>query len=728
MLNKRLILFTTAALLIVMTAFSLMTRVLPFKISHLLHEGSDLRARYEKYNQLFNEEGQFFILLEAKHAPNEEEIWDILDLTHYELGKFRPHLKEVTSLYNSEYLKKYEDYVFFDSFFWQKKLRQQAKEELKKPFWKNTLISQNQKNLLLQGEFLTTVDIKTERRIIAELLKKLEDLEIKNPEWNFHIIGTKVVQYHLYQDMKRGQETIVPLLMLLIAVLVFLVFRNTAVLFWFSIIMLLGQAATIYTMILLRGGIDALSSFAIFFILIVATSDLIHFFDFYCRLPGRDKATKIKQTVKYLYRPCFYTSLTTFVGFLSMTISDISSIQDIGLFCALGCIYCFLLTFHFLPWVMGVTAFYPEVKKPPFSLKLNGLFMACLRKYKLIVLLFSLGTGILLFNSFPLKIDDSFYDRFHPSHPISRATNIFIEQFNFLGTIDLSVNLTGIEITEEKTRQKLGEFERKISELSTVSNLKSASTFYDYLASEIIDQERTVSLFNTLESLHVLDSLFKRQENIYRMIVQVNSSSSSTIEHTLEQIKGIYQKDFAQDFKMEPMGFITIRSHIFNSFIVKLMESLALNLVAIFLIFWFLLKKFKYALIAMIPNIIPLIFLAGIMGILQIPVENNAILMLCITIGISVDDTIHFMYAFVNQDKNQSLNKSLVQSFKKTNSALFATTMVFVFSFPCFFIADLKIFYQSGSFIVLALLIALIADLFLLPPLLKLCLNNTRGK
>ena len=133
--------------------------------------------------------------------------------------------------------------------------------------------------------------------------------------------------------------------------------------------------------------------------------------------------------------------------------------------------------------------------------------------------------------------------------------------------------------------------------------------------------------------------------------------------------------------------------------------------------------------LAMLPNILPLIFISGVMGILGLKVEGNLVLLICISFGIAVDDTIHFLYAMKRaQNNGANQHQSISTAFKETSNALLGTTMVFVLSFPTFFLADLKLFRQMGLFIMLALLIALLADFIVLPALFSLLNKGTREK
>ena len=156
-----------------------------------------------------------------------------------------------------------------------------------------------------------------------------------------------------------------------------------------------------------------------------------------------------------------------------------------------------------------------------------------------------------------------------------------------------------------------------------------------------------------------------------------------------------------------------------NSVIRNFIKSFAFSFMVIFIIFLVIYRSLKWATLAILPNILPLLTISGLMGLFNITVESNLVILVCVTMGLSVDDTIHFIYNLKNSlKKGLPLKNSVENSLKETAKALIGTTSVLVFSFPCFLLADLKLFVQVGVFILISLIVALIADFLLLPSLL----------
>ena len=136
----------------------------------------------------------------------------------------------------------------------------------------------------------------------------------------------------------------------------------------------------------------------------------------------------------------------------------------------------------------------------------------------------------------------------------------------------------------------------------------------------------------------------------------------------------------------------------------------------IFLTFSILFRSASWGLICMIPNIFPVVAIWGLMGIFGVQMESNLVIMVVNTLGLAVDDTTHFTMTLDKFMKEGLLLKeALIRTVEESSDALVGTTLAFAFSFPAFFVGDLRLYTQVGVFVVASLLIALFADILILP-------------
>ena len=146
--------------------------------------------------------------------------------------------------------------------------------------------------------------------------------------------------------------------------------------------------------------------------------------------------------------------------------------------------------------------------------------------------------------------------------------------------------------------------------------------------------------------------------------------------------------------------------------------SLAILLIALFMAWMF--KNFKMILISLIPNLLPLLITAGIMGFVGVSIKPSTILVFSIAFGISVDDTIHFLAKYrqeliANQWK---IKKSVYAALRETGVSMFYTSIVLFFGFSVFVISEFGGTIALGALVSVTLLFAMLANLLLLPSLL----------
>jgi predicted RND superfamily exporter protein len=333
-----------------------------------------------------------------------------------------------------------------------------------------------------------------------------------------------------------------------------------------------------------------------------------------------------------------------------------------------------------------------------------------------------------------LTIDDNFYDKFNSDHPLTKSVNKFQEKFSFLGSVDLTYSLVkkSDSFTKPEVHQKITEFENKIQEIPSISYVKSFNGYYGYVRSsfdriEVDKEQRIESLTSMMINYGAFSNFYDNKRDVHRAIAFLETTSSKVAKELVLKIDAI-SSEYKDHFLVKQRGFITLRNFVFNKLVKNFLISIFFSFFIIFLIFLFIFKSFKWAALGMLPNLFPLLFICGFLNILGMTVDSNLVLMICITLGIAVDDTIHFLWALKkNAQLNDNMKDNIRAAFASTSKALLATTLIFSLSFPAFFFADLKIFYLVGGVVIFSLIFALAADFLLLPALFLLFEKKTNA-
>ena len=192
------------------------------------------------------------------------------------------------------------------------------------------------------------------------------------------------------------------------------------------------------------------------------------------------------------------------------------------------------------------------------------------------------------------------------------------------------------------------------------------------------------------------------------------------IEEELNEI--IKRKNVLPSNKFEV--FITGKAYLFQKGTYFLVENLvwslglAILLIAVFMAYLF--KNFRMIIISLIPNLLPLLITAGLMGFIGIPIKPSTILIFSIAFGISVDDTIHFLAKYRQEltESNWNIKRSVYNSIKETGLSMFYTSIVLFFGFSVFIVSNFGGTVALGSLVSITLLLAMMSNLLLLPSLL----------
>lgn len=706
-------------MLVFHTTFIQLKNIKPFEVQKLLPEDHPQRILYEAFNEKYDDENKVFLLLKSKKVFTPKILNSVLSQIESNL-KFTKGINSQGSLKNAKYIKyngkKFSLIPFIKNHEWS----EYAKSKLQTPFWKNTLISKDLRSTLITFSLSSKLERNQRVPLVKKVLEQINEVIHQHQNLKIFYIGTEVANYWFTVEMVKNQTIITPLIFLIIGAFFFILFKSLKIAIASLLTILMGYALTIVMITFLENGIGPYSSFALFFVLIVSTADLIHFFTAYEKYKQ-----DINTTIKNIAYPCFLTSITTAIGFSALLLNENIPIRFFGVYCAIGTFICYFLTFLFLPEFLTIIKL--DSKNKNSFININSisekLSVFIIKRKNFILFTFFALSSIFIWKSLSLTIDDNLYRKFKDSHPLTIAVDNFSDKLNFVGSVDLIFtphNSTKIDSFENLKLIK--KIENEVSLQPVFSHIQSYTQLKDNITQELslYKSESNTRIQNSflsmLEDYGGLKTFYKNRENEIRSIVFLKSLNSSSLESFLSNIEKINKK--YPEISVKASGFSAIRNYINQNIIRDFIVSFSYSLLIILIVFLFIFRSVKWALLGILPNIFPLITISGLMGLFNITMESNLIILVSITIGIAVDDTIHFIVTFRNELKTNTKQAAIEITIQKTFKALLSTTLIYVLCFPVFLLADLKLFMQMGAFLLLSFIAALAADFFLLPALI----------
>jgi predicted RND superfamily exporter protein len=462
----------------------------------------------------------------------------------------------------------------------------------------------------------------------------------------------------------------------------------------------------------------------------------------------------LSESVNQMFLPCFFAALTTAIAFLSLLLGDLKPVIEFGKMMAFGISIAFISTFTLLPSLLSIIGNIPTKDRLNLHKITNSILGFSKANTSTIYIVFVLSFAALLFGASRLEVENRFIDYFDKNTEIHQG---MLEIDTYLGgtsTLDIIIKEPDFEDLNIEFNDDLFEddlFEDDGSNASgywwNVYTLAQLEEIHDYLDSlpEIgkvlsvssgIKLARLINDGNDLNDLELallrsvlpediretlLYSYINKDDSIVRISTRVNESASDlNRKELLEKINYDLQTKFnLSEDQFELTGLAVLYNNMLQSLFSSQIGSLSLVFIVIALMLLLIFKSLKIMLIGLMPNIFVAISVIGLLGILGIPLDIMTITVAAISVGMAVDNTIHYIYRYKKEIKiTKSPDSALVNAHTTTGRAIFYTAATIAAGFSILALSNFFPTRLFGIFTALAMLIAFVSSLSLLPNLL----------
>ena len=525
---------------------------------------------------------------------------------------------------------------------------------------------------------------------------------------------------------------------------------------------LLGCATSVIIMIGLLGfmgwKVTVISSNFIALMLILNMAMNIHVTVRFLQLkkeePQFSKEKAVLEASKKMMLPILYTVLTTICAFLSLIFSDIKPIIDFGWMMTLGLIVSIIVTFLLLPSLLNIFSKDNEINMRDTEKSIITAFLGSIAKKRTILVFGS--TSLILIASIlgilKLEVENSFINYFDKETEIYKGMKKIDDDLG--GTTPLNIILKFPEIEQNKTDDEFSEWdedstnnnEEKSKYWFTRDKMDKILKVHDYLDSlpEIGKVLSFGSVLRVAEDLNkkelqsleiavlyskipteikeeIVSPYISVEEDEARISVRIKDSQENLRRNDL--IKKI-QNDLNTKLGFENgeyklAGVLILFNNLLQSLFKSQILTLGIVMLGIFAMFFILFRNLSLSIIGVVPNFIAAFFILGIIGLMEIPLDMMTITIAAITIGIAVDNSIHYIYRFKEEFKKiNDYNKTLDRCHSTVGIAILNTSITIVFGFSILVLSNFIPTIYFGFFTGLAMLLAMISVLTLLPKLL----------
>ncbi len=668
----------------------------PFNLLDSISKNHPVYKNFLEFQRKYGHENKLFIGLsfEKRFVDEPKYLQFIHNLTK-DINRNFPELK-AKSITNQGFFtlikNKFKTHFYFD----EKKNVLEIPSSVKlSPFFKNSFWNGSEKVTWITLD-LNKVRPKELKRLITFLK------EFKKPKnTDYHLFGHSYFQHVVREESIKGQLTAIPLFTLITFLFFKIYFSSYKVSLISLYIIFLSYLITLIFIIYWEGTLSPFGGLALLISFMMSLSDLIHYF-YFLQKNGKHQ----------VLRPCFFTSITTTIGLFSLCLSDIKPVFNFGLYGGFAVMVSFFATFYILP-ILNKTfniALPLQGNKLPKKNRLSHfgekIFEAVTNYKRIFVTTFFLIIALSFFFIQKVTFKENFLKQLKEGHAFSKSASFFKNNFNFAGQVDLIL----VQKREFFLKAEIDEWEvslkEKLLRYPLISKVQGLTTLKEDLKKR---SQLTLDHLKILDQLSLLERFLPSSSDESRIILNIKSQDSDDLYKLFRFIESSLKNPY---FEIKIDGYSKVRYTIMKFLFSTFYGSFFLSFIGIFLAFLVLFKSFKLALMGMIPNILPVLIVSGLQGALNIGINFYLVILNCLILGISVDDTIHFLYHFTQEKKD--LKKVL----SSITPPLFLTTFVLCLLFPLLSLSAFVSFGQVALFLCVAFIVALLSDLIFLPSII----------
>ncbi len=574
-----------------------------------------------------------------------------------------------------------------------------------------------------------------------ELIKKIKERLPKDDKHEFYINGSLDINNTFREVSEHDIVTIFPIVMLLIFIFLLYTFKRVIGLILPIVIIVVTTLSTFGFAGYLGIKFNNLIAMVPTILIAIAIADSVHvlvsYFQF--RSLGESNVDATRSAFEKNIKPTLLTSISTAIGFLSCTTSDLIPLRDMGILAAFGTMFAWLYTMLIICPVLSLKDVKWDKKaektEDQNTFAVATKIVTLVDKYKKHIVFGTIMlSAVFIYYGSKNEVNSNPYDYFSEQVPLTKSNNFTLENLGGFYGPQLVIE-SGVKdgIKDPKFLQSVDRYQRWLEDKEYISRVTSIVEIVKSMNKSFHgDKEEFYSIPDSRKTIAELLFLYEMslpqgKDLNDRMTINRDALRMAVLWTTqgskLSLQRMAMMEDKAKDFGLKAVvtGKIPIYQNM-TTFVVKsFFSSITMALIGISILLVIVFGSIKLGLLSMIPNIIPLAIGAGIMTFLHRPIDVGTALVSSVCLGIVVDDTIHFLTTYnLCKNKGMSNKDSLIYVLGTTGAALFWTTAILVVGFGAMIFADFTPNSNFGLLTAIVLTVALVIDLIFLPALLLL--------
>ncbi|MGD9200628.1 MAG: MMPL family transporter [Chitinispirillia bacterium] len=575
--------------------------------------------------------------------------------------------------------------------------------------------------------------------IHSDVTSILMSIRQKYPYYPVYITGGIVIDASFFKASFSDAALRIPLLYSIVFVIVMWITSSLWAAFSIICIVLFPSLISVSLGSMFGIVLTPPSSMAPIIILTVGLADSIHLFITYSHHIRQKKHPKLalEITFKKIFWPVTITSITTVVGFLTLTFSPVPPFRDLGIITAMGIFFAYTFSLFFLPSL--IFQFFP-LKTTRYTKKhdMFGVKLGCHVSYnsKIYMYLFFGFMIVLTFGIRYIEFDDTFFKFFSPEYRFRQDTEKIISNLTGLDYVDCSISLSNIDVKQlQQELLKLDSITVWLREQPEIIHVIGATDIIkrayqkispsgysknvipgDKLLLKILKNYRKYQ-----EANEIFPNLLTPDFKNYKVTITVGDISSKQLRSLEGKIRNIFNSYFQGKYPVIVNSTSLMFAHLSKRNIISMLQSSVLAVILIGVLLIAATRKISIGILSLIPNILPIFISFGVWGFCFKEAGIGISVVTAMTMGIIVDDTIHILYSWLQAEKKgMKKQNAIVYAFRHVADAVIVTSFILIIGFLSLGNSAFQPTAQMGVMTSIIIIIALVTDIFLLPSLFML--------
>ncbi|MDT0294585.1 RND family transporter [Mesonia ostreae] len=723
-----------------------------FTEANLLPDDHEVNQEYQKFLDRFGEEGNLIVI-----ATNDKDLFIPKKLNAWnELGKKLetfPQVEYSIGIQNLKKLQKFENPNRFElvPLIKEEKINaiqaEEYREEIfeKLPFYEG-LVYSKKSNTVQTAVYLDREIVNSKERkifVMEQLQPLLDEFELAN-DIDLHVSGMPYIRTLNSQNIIDEIQWFVLGALFVTSLIFFFFFRSFRATLISMVTVIIGVMWAFGFLGLLHYEITVLTAIIPPLIIVIGIPNCIFLINKYQQEIKKhgNQAKSLQRVITKIGNATLMTNITTASGFATFIITESTLLKEFGIVASINIVALFILSILLIPIIYSYLA-------PPKERHLKHLGRTWLEGFVnwieqtvrqrritiYIVALLVLITSII--GIYTIKVSGSLLEDMPKEAAFFKDIEFFEDEFDGIMPLEILIDTKREEgVLKLSTLKRMRDLENLLADVPELSKPLSVVDLVKYSKQAYYNGNPKYYQLPTSQEKNFIFPYLKgmsdgknNQLNAYvdstgqyaRMTVFMKDIGTEEMERIEDNLWPQINKLFPQeryDVTMTGKALVFQKGTTYLVQNLVLSLSLAILLIAIFMAWMF--RSFKMIIISLIPNLLPLIITAGMMGFLGIPIKPSTILVFSIAFGISVDDTIHFLAKYRQELKyhNWKIKKSVYPALRETTVSMFYTSIVLFFGFSVFMISSFGGTVALGGLVSATLLFAMLSNLLLLPSLL----------